>query len=87
MVANLFKVTCPYLYKVKAIAYFGLIKNHHSFHTINKIKDTTQLFVELYNNEGGTRYMHPPQKVAGRNSPTMFLPHKFEDDDTLTPLW
>lgn len=78
MVANIFMVTCPYLYKMNALAYFAILKNHHSFNTVSKIKNTTQLFLELYNDEG-TCYVHP-QKVFRRSSPTMFLPHKQEGD-------
>lgn len=84
MIANLFMVTCPYLYKMKALAYFATLKNSHSFNTINKIKDTTQIFVELYNDAGKT-YMHP-HKVFERSSPTMFLPHKLYDDGVFRPV-
>lgn len=84
MVANLFLVTCPYLYKMKALAYFATIKNHHSFNTISKIKGTTQIFLELYNYEG-TSYVHP-HKVFERSSPTMFLPHKLYEDGIFRPV-
>ncbi|MGD9808036.1 MAG: PEP/pyruvate-binding domain-containing protein [Deferribacterales bacterium] len=84
MIANLFMVTCPYLYKMKALAYFATLKNSHSFNTINKIKGTTQIFVELYN-DAGTIYMHP-HKVFERSSPTMFLPHKLHEDGVFRPV-
>jgi uncharacterized protein YdhG (YjbR/CyaY superfamily) len=74
MVANLFLVTCPYLYRMDAIAYFAVLKNSHSFNTIGKIKDTTQIYISIYNYDG-TCYVHP-QKVFERSSPTMFLPHQ-----------
>ncbi|WP_022850843.1 PEP/pyruvate-binding domain-containing protein [Limisalsivibrio acetivorans] len=84
MVANLFLVTCPYLYKMKALAYFATLKNYHSFSTINKIKDTTQIFIELYN-YSETSYVHP-HKVFGRSSPTMFLPHKLTEEGDFKPV-
>ncbi|ADD68939.1 pyruvate phosphate dikinase PEP/pyruvate- binding protein [Denitrovibrio acetiphilus DSM 12809] len=84
MIANLFMVTCPYLYKLKAMAYFAILKNHHSYSTINKIKNTTQLFLELYKSEDGC-YVHP-QKVYERSSPTMFLPHKLDSNGCFHPV-
>jgi hypothetical protein len=84
MTANMFMVTCPYLYKVKALAYFCILKNHHSFGTISKIKNTTQLFIEVYNSEGV--YCIHPHKVFQRSSPTMFLPHKQGADGIFRPV-
>jgi hypothetical protein len=84
MVGNFFLVTCPYLFKQNTIAYFGLLKNCHSFSTINKIKKTTQIFLELYS-YNSNHYIHP-QKVSNRASPTMFLPHKLGDDNVLRPV-
>lgn len=74
MIGNFFRITCPYLYQLNTIAYFGLIHNSHSFKTIARIRETTQLLVDVYN-VSEKLYIHP-LKVMGRHKPTMFLPHK-----------
>ncbi len=78
MVGNFFKITCPYLFELDTVAYFSLMRNSHSFKTIARIRDTTQLLIDLYDYEG-RRYIHP-LKVWNRYSPTMFLPHVQEGD-------
>ena len=76
MIANFFRVTCPYLFKLDTVAYFALKRGAHSFATIDGIRITTQLLIDLYS-EGGVLYLHP-LKVWQRSSPTMFLPHRHE---------
>ncbi|MDP8254098.1 MAG: PEP/pyruvate-binding domain-containing protein [Candidatus Kaelpia aquatica] len=78
MIGNFFMVTCPYLYELKTIAYFSILRNQHSFKSIAKIRETTQLLMDLYCESGC--YIHP-LKVWNRYSPTMFLPHLKEGDD------
>ncbi|MBN1869807.1 MAG: PEP/pyruvate-binding domain-containing protein [Candidatus Omnitrophica bacterium] len=73
MIGNFFKITCPYLYELDTIAYFCLLRNHHSYKTIARIRDTTQLLIDVYHYENNY-YIHP-LKVWKRYSPTMFLPH------------
>ena len=77
MIGNFFRVTCPFLFKLNTVAYFALRRGAHSFATIDGIRSTTQLLIDLYN-EGGSLYLHP-LKVWQRSSPTMFLPHRHED--------
>lgn len=74
MVGNFFRVTCPYLFDLRTVAYFALERGAHSFATIDRIRATTQLLLDLYNREG-VLYLHP-LKVWQRSSPTMFLPHR-----------
>lgn len=78
MIGNFFRVTCPYLYELDTVAYFALIRDRHSFRTIARIRETTQVLIDLYNREG-TLYVHP-LKVWQRHSPTMFLPHALEGE-------
>ncbi|MGE5391633.1 MAG: PEP/pyruvate-binding domain-containing protein [Deltaproteobacteria bacterium] len=73
MIGNFFKVVCPYLHELNTIAYFTVIRNSNSFETIARIRETTQLLIDVYQYEG-TYYVHPI-KVLGRYSSTMFLPH------------
>lgn len=77
MVANFFRVTCPYLFELRTVAYFALQRGAHSFTTVDRIRSTTQLLLDLYNKDG-VLYLHP-LKVWQRSSPTMFLPHRHAD--------
>jgi hypothetical protein len=74
MIGNFFVATCPYLYELETVAYFGVLRNRHSTDTVARIRDTTQLFIELYG-KGEAAYVQP-LKVWKRYSATMFLPHK-----------
>jgi len=84
MVGNFFLVTCPYLFELDTIAYFAILRNYHSFKTIARIRGTTQLLLDVYDFEGKF-YVHP-LKVWKRYSPTMFLPHIQQDEETFAPI-
>lgn len=79
MIGNFFVVTCPYLFELDTVAYFALLRDHHSFKTVARVRKTTQLLIDLFN-LNGTIYLHP-LKVWERFSPTMFLPHLCRDED------
>jgi len=79
MIGNFFMVTCPYLYELKTVTYFSILRNNHSFKSIAAIRETTQLLMDAYHCEGNL-YIHP-LKVWNRYSPTMFLPHQKEKDN------
>ena len=83
MVGNFFMVTCPYLFELDTIAYFAILRNHHSFQTVARIRETTQLLLDVYNFDKNI-YVHP-LKVWRRYSPTMFLPH-LQQDEEFAPL-
>ncbi len=78
MIGNFFMVTCPYLFELDTIAYFSILRNNHSYKSIARIRETTQLLLEVYHFEASL-YIHP-LKVWNRYSPTMFLPHQREKD-------
>lgn len=81
-IGNFFKVTCPFLYQLNTIAYFAVIRNAHTYDTIARIRETTQLLLDLYNiNE--KLYIHP-LKVWERYSPTMFFPHLMQGDKAVS---
>ena len=83
MIGNFFAVTCPYLFELDTVAYFALLRDHHSFKTVARVRATTQLLIDLYNHNGAL-YLHP-LKVWERFSPTMFLPH-LRQEDTFLPI-
>ena len=77
MMGNFFRVTCPFLFILDTVAFFPIIRGKHSFHAINKILNTTQLFLDVYSDRG-TVYVRPV-KVWNRDSETMFLPHIYNE--------
>jgi pyruvate phosphate dikinase-like enzyme len=74
IIGDFFSVTCPYLFELRTIAYFALERGAHTLNTIDRIRATTQLLIDLYNKDGEL-FLHP-LKVWCRSSPTMFLPHR-----------
>lgn len=78
MIGNFFAVTCPRLFELDTLAYFALLRNSHSFKTIARIRETTQLLLDVHT-DGNELYVHP-LKVWNRYSPTMFLPHHRRGD-------
>ena len=73
MMGNFFRVTCPYLFILDTVAYFPIIRGSHSLSAVGKIRDTTQLFIDVFSD--GTELFVHPLKVWNRQSPTMFAPH------------
>ena len=74
MIGNFFQVTCPYLFELDTVAYFALIRGHHAVRTIERIRETTQVLIDIFRHDGNI-HVHP-LKVWSRSSPTMFLPHR-----------
>ena len=73
LLANFFQVTCPYLSEIDAVAYFALTRGKHSHSAVARIRDTTQILIDVYCVDSKT-YIHP-LKVWERYSSEMFLPH------------
>jgi pyruvate,water dikinase len=73
LLANFFQVTCPFLRELDTVAYFALTRGQHAHSSVARIRDTTQVLIDVYRIKG-SMYMHP-LKVWDRYSPQMFLPH------------
>jgi len=73
MIGNFFVITCPYLFELNTVAYFAILRSRHSFKTVARIRETTQVLLDIYNNKGKI-YIHP-LKAWKRYTPTMYLPH------------
>jgi pyruvate, water dikinase len=80
LLANFFQVTCPFLFELDTVAYFALARGRHRHSAVARIRDTTQLLLDVYRADGNM-YLHP-LKVWDRYSPQMFLPHIMTD-----PVW
>jgi hypothetical protein len=73
LLANFFQITCPFLSELKTVAYFALTCGQHAHYAVARIRDTTQILVDVYHAKG-QMHIHPI-KVWDRYSPQMFLPH------------
>jgi hypothetical protein len=76
MMGNFFSVTCPYLFELDTVAWFCLLRHRHSYDAIARIRETTQILLALYPDDGFF-YVHPI-KVWKRYAPTMFFPHRLD---------
>jgi pyruvate,water dikinase len=73
LLANFFQITCPLLSELNTIAYFTLTRGHHAHYAVARIRDTTQILVDVYQTQG--QMLVHPIKIWDRYSPHMFLPH------------
>jgi hypothetical protein len=80
MMANFFSIIGPLVNQTGCCAYYPIIRGRHSYSTIAKIRDNTQVFVDLY--PDGESCFIRPMKVWQRYSPTMFLPHVYEKNSS-----
>lgn len=82
LVTLFFQITCPRLYHLQTIAYFGMAADAHSQQSWQAIRSTTQLLVDQFDHQ--SCYLQPV-KVWQRHSALMFLPHAWQDQH-LTPV-
>ncbi|MRR16070.1 MAG: phosphoenolpyruvate synthase [Deltaproteobacteria bacterium] len=78
MIGNFFVITCPYLFELNTVAYFAILRSRHSFKTVARIRETTQVLLDVYNNDD--KVCVHPLKAWKRYTPTMFLPHILEGE-------
>ncbi len=78
MMGCFFQVTCPYLFELNTVAYFGILRNRHSFDAVARVRDTTQVLLDVYG-RGEDCYVQP-LKVWNRSGPAMFAPHRLSGD-------
>jgi len=79
LLANFFQVTCPFLFELDTVAYFALTRGRHSHGAVARIRDTTQVLLDVYRVKEAM-YLHP-LKVWDRYSPQMFLPHTMAEGE------
>lgn len=83
MIGNFFRIACPFLFELDTVAYFAIRRGQHAYEAVARIRETTQLLLDLYQLDGQV-YLHP-LKVWQRYRPTMFLPHRL-DHETGQPI-
>ncbi|MEI8243353.1 MAG: PEP/pyruvate-binding domain-containing protein [bacterium] len=80
MLGNFFMLTCPYLFELQTIAYFGLLRHRHSRQATAPILDTTQLFLDVFRCQS---VLHVRAlKTQFRYTPTIHMLHAWRPDDT-----
>ncbi|MEC7815718.1 MAG: PEP/pyruvate-binding domain-containing protein [Pseudomonadota bacterium] len=83
MVGSFFRVVCPFLYELDTVAWFALDPGRHSQMTLDRIRQTTQVMIDVHRH--GDQVQIQPIKAFGRQSPTMFLPHR-EQGESFAPV-
>lgn len=82
MLGNFFMLTCPTLYRLDTVAYFGLLRGRHSRHAVDPVRATTQLFLEIYGHED--RLFVLPIKTQFRHSPVIHLMLEWDGAETFS---
>jgi hypothetical protein len=83
MIVNFFFITCPYLFELNTVAYFSILRNRHSFKAIARIREITQVLIDVYSFQ--RQICIHPIKIQDRYSSTMFFPH-LKAHDKLVPV-
>lgn len=75
---NFFKLTCPRLWDLETVTYFGLFRDRHSSYALESIRQTTQFMLDVFRFDGGL-YVRPI-KVQHRSQEAMNTIHLRRDD-------
>lgn len=84
MLGNFFMLTCPYLFELDTIAFFGLLRHRHSRQATAPILDTTQLFLDVFRFQGSLHVR--ALKTQFRYSPTIHMLHAWGAGDQFTKV-
>jgi len=71
---NFFQLTCPRLWELETVAYFGIYRDRHSSYAMEPIRGTTQFMLGVFRLQG--RFYIRPVKVqhrAGKIMNTLYL--------------
>ncbi|ATE59785.1 PEP/pyruvate-binding domain-containing protein [Thauera sinica] len=79
MMGNFFRLTCPRLFDLDTVTYFGVYRNTHAGDGMDTIADTTQYLLDVFRCRG--RLYIRPIKVQHRSARAMNLIHAWEDGD------
>ena len=84
MMANFFHLTCPRLFDLDTVTYFGIQRNTHAREALALISDTTQFLLDIFC--CGARHYIRPVKVRHGASAAMNLIHAWEPGDHFRPV-
>jgi hypothetical protein len=79
MLGNFFLLTCPRLYDLETVTYFGMYRNHHASFALNPITETTQFLLDVFQHQG--KIYVRPIKVQHRSTSSMNTIHLWEGDE------
>ena len=79
MLGNFFMLTCPYLFDLQTITYFGLLRHRHSRQATEPIIETTQFFLDVFRHQDVLHVR--PIKTQFRYTPTIHMLHAWRPDD------
>jgi hypothetical protein len=83
MMANFFRLTCPRLFDLDTVTYFGVYRNTHAPAPMETITDTTQFLLDVFHCRD--RLYIRPVKVQHRSAAVMNLIHAWEGE-TFRPV-
>jgi hypothetical protein len=73
--ANFFNLTCPRLFDLETVTYFGLLHDRHSSYAVDTIRDTTQFMLDVFQLD--ERLYIRPVKVQYRSREAMNAVHEW----------
>jgi len=75
---NFFMLTCPRLFCLETVTYFGLYRDHHSVYALEPIRTTTQFMLDVFRLDA--RLYVRPVKVQYRSREVMNTIHLWQGD-------
>jgi hypothetical protein len=81
--ANFFRLTCPRLWDLETVTYFGLYRDRHSLYALEPIRTTTQFMLDVFRLDG--RFYIRPIKVQHRSRDVMNTLH-VRNGDAFAPV-
>ncbi|MBS3935795.1 MAG: hypothetical protein KGZ43_06455 [Sulfuritalea sp.] len=84
MMGNFFRLTCPRLFDLDTVTYFGVLRNRHVQSGIGVITDTTQFLIDVFRCR--EKLYLRPIKVQHRSAAAMNLIHAWEPGDHFRPV-
>jgi len=84
MMGNFFRLTCPRLFDLDTVTYFGMFRNRHAQSAMGVITDTTQFLIDVFRCRDKL-YLRPI-KVQHRSAAAMNLIHAWEPGDHFRPV-
>ena len=84
MLVNFFRLVAPALRRRDAVSFFALLRGRHSYRAIHPIRETVQLFLEVYGTAAPLHIL--PLQADGRSSPTLHLMLRWDGAQSFTPV-
>ena len=84
MLGNFFRLTCPRLFDLDTVTYFGVLRHRHAHTAMDMITDTTQYLLDVFRCR--ERLYIKPIKVQHRSAAVMNLIHAWEAGDHFRPV-